>query len=285
MNAAAVVNLTKRSLHNIRDPIILHVKYDQTQIEYNHYELFLGMRNDKLLVMDPPNPVRLLEFRELSTRWDGAGLVVSSESIDAEHLVFASERRLFLIYVVLAAVTAGLVHVVQRRRGESWTECPVRQRVSRSALGTCVIIAGAILVGTLQSSLDTEGFWAYPEATKAVQQAHFGHLVTKVNVKDLRQLLQGTDVTVVDARMPRDYEAGHIEGALSIPVDADAGELQRAVANIPKGKRVVLYCQSHLCPYADKIGARLQADGYTDLSIFKGGWQEWERMRRSANDE
>ncbi len=75
--------------------------------------------------------------------------------------------------------------------------------------------------------------------------------------------------------MSRDYETGHLEGALSIPVDSNDVYRHKVTNNIAKDTRIVLYCQSSGCQYAEKVAVRLIADGFTNISIYKGGWMDW----------
>lgn len=46
--------------------------------------------------------------------------------------------------------------------------------------------------------------------------------------------------TLVDVRTPEEYRAGHVQGARNLPVQ----ELAARVAEIPRGRPVVLYCRS-----------------------------------------
>jgi hypothetical protein len=49
---------------------------------------------------------------------------------------------------------------------------------------------------------------------------------------------QKADVLVVDVRTPDQFAAGHIAGAINVP-EAD---VEKRLADLPKGKRIVLYC-------------------------------------------
>ena len=50
-------------------------------------------------------------------------------------------------------------------------------------------------------------------------------------------------VTVLDVRPPEEFAAGHVPGALNIPVD----QLARRLRELPKGKEVVAYCRGPFC--------------------------------------
>jgi rhodanese-related sulfurtransferase/DNA-binding transcriptional ArsR family regulator len=50
-------------------------------------------------------------------------------------------------------------------------------------------------------------------------------------------------VTVLDVRPPEEFAAGHVPGAINIPVS----ELARRLAELPKRKEVVAYCRGPYC--------------------------------------
>lgn len=84
-----------------------------------------------------------------------------------------------------------------------------------------------------------------------------------------------TDTIFIDARFSRDYEAGHLEGALSIPVDSNDVYMNNVTNNIAKDAHIIMYCQSSGCKYAEIVAIKLQEDGFRNISIYKGGWMDW----------
>lgn len=79
-----------------------------------------------------------------------------------------------------------------------------------------------------------------------------------VSFKSLRKRMRAGDVTVLDVRPREEYEAGHIPGALSIPV----AELKRRVGELPKSKEVVAYCRGPYCVYSLEAVTLLRKRGY-----------------------
>ena len=63
-------------------------------------------------------------------------------------------------------------------------------------------------------------------------------------------------VVVLDTRPASEYAAGHIAGAISVPVD----ELKRRLAELPKDKEYVAYCRGPYCVYADRAVELLQCE-------------------------
>jgi phage shock protein E len=74
--------------------------------------------------------------------------------------------------------------------------------------------------------------------------------------------------TLVDVRSPGEFAAGHIDGAVNIPV----GDVSSRASEIPKGHPVVLYCASGI---RSGVAARtLRSAGRTDVHNL-GGISRW----------
>ena len=96
-----------------------------------------------------------------------------------------------------------------------------------------------------------------------------------VTRKELRRLMGEGAVTVIDARPREEYEAGHIPGALSVPVE----ELGRRLSEIPKSREVIAYCRGPYCVYALEAVTLLRQRGYRARRAEEG-LPEW----RSSGD-
>jgi len=273
MYAVPLGKLTSRVLHNCPYPVILHVKSDVTSKEYDHYELFLGIENHKAKLFNPPEPVRLVPFRELAPQWDGNGLIISAEPIDLGS-IFAPIRKRFMMYAAIAVAIILAVHWARRR----WL--PTKVVNSRRKLWGLSIAQGtalgivALLCGMVYHFANDEGFLAHANATASIQEAHQGDFIPKVSEEKVHKLL-GTDTVFIDARLTRDFKTGHLEGAINIPVNTNDNERQKTMANISKDIRIVVYCQSTGCKFAEKVAIKLMEDGFRNVSILKGGWQGW----------
>ena len=117
------------------------------------------------------------------------------------------------------------------------------------------------------------GFLAHANAAASIQQAHLGNFIPKVSEKEIRRLLN-TNTVFIDARLSMDFEAGHLEGAINVPVNASDDERQKAMVNVPKNACIVVYCQTSGCGFAEKVAIELISDGFSNVSLFKGDWQK-----------
>jgi rhodanese-related sulfurtransferase len=90
----------------------------------------------------------------------------------------------------------------------------------------------------------------------------------------LRARLSDGDVVVLDVRPEPEYTAGHIRGAITIPVR----DLKSRLGEIPAGAEVVAYCRGPYCVYADDA-VRLMTRNGLDAARLEDGFPEWVAAR------
>jgi rhodanese-related sulfurtransferase len=113
-------------------------------------------------------------------------------------------------------------------------------------------------VSTLCASLRTVAEKQDAELDRIVRE-HFGDRdePEPVEMTELLRRARAGAVIVVDARPANEYAAGHIPGALSIPI----ADLKQRLQRLPKSKRYVAYCRGPYCVYADQAVQQLRAAG------------------------
>ncbi len=87
-----------------------------------------------------------------------------------------------------------------------------------------------------------------------------------VDSSDLLERLRDGSVVILDVRPEEEYRAGHIPGALSVPVDA----LEAALKTLPRDREVVAYCRGPYCVFSDEAVAFLRARGYRARRLRQG---------------
>ena len=107
------------------------------------------------------------------------------------------------------------------------------------------------------------------EVERAARE-YLGDDVDTIGRAELLERLGRGDVVLVDVRPEAEYEAGHIEGAQSIPLD----ELRRRLAELPADAEVVAYCRGPFCAYAHEAVRQLHAAGRSARRLEEG-WPEW----------
>src|SRR5215467_12288759 len=89
---------------------------------------------------------------------------------------------------------------------------------------------------------------------------------------ELAARLRRGEVVVLDVRPAAEYAAGHITGALSVPVT----ELRRHLRALPADADIVAYCRGPYCVYADEAVQELTRLGFRARRLIDG-FPEWKR--------
>jgi rhodanese-related sulfurtransferase len=79
----------------------------------------------------------------------------------------------------------------------------------------------------------------------------------------------------IDSRSRDEYAAGHIAGALSIPLEQNIKGLSDGILVYPSDLTLVVYCEGGDCQTSTALAKLIQARGFRDMRIFSGGWAEW----------
>lgn len=96
-----------------------------------------------------------------------------------------------------------------------------------------------------------------------------------VGPQELLRLVKTGEVTVLDVRPDGEYRAGHIAGAINIPLS----ELSRRLAELPRGKQIVAYCRGPYCLLSFDAVRRLRTKGFRARRL-EDGFPEWKAGRR-----
>lgn len=172
-------------------------------------------------------------------------------------------------------------------------ETPNRLKLAMNDLGTVALMATvALAVGVFGNQLrdkpmplvyqtKTERVLtaaakmaAPPRGSPEVERAAVPEMI---ELEDFKTLLGDPQVLVLDARPEIFHRLGHVPGAVSLPRDDFENVYQQLRAKLEEDKerRIVIYCASYSCKDAEILRKGLEALGYTQLTVFGGGWAEW----------
>lgn len=77
-------------------------------------------------------------------------------------------------------------------------------------------------------------------------------------------------VTVLDVRPPEEFAAGHLPGAVNVPIE----KLESYVAKLPKRKEVIAYCRGPYCLMSFEAVEKLRRKGFKARRM-EDGFPEW----------
>lgn len=91
-----------------------------------------------------------------------------------------------------------------------------------------------------------------------------------VNRQELLERVAKGLVIVLDVRPVEEYRAGHIPGAVSMPID----ELERHLSELSKDQEIIAYCRGPYCLFSTRAVELLQQRGFK-ARRFREGIPEW----------
>ena len=91
-----------------------------------------------------------------------------------------------------------------------------------------------------------------------------------VNRDSLIQRVKEGTVIVLDVRPAEEYQAGHIPGAISIPLKA----LEQRLSELPQDQEIVAYCRGPYCVLAVQAVQVLRSKGFHAFRMEEGV-QDW----------
>ncbi len=130
-------------------------------------------------------------------------------------------------------------------------------------------------VGALWASLRSVAA-THHDAIDDLADAYLGHRddLEQVRRVDLARRLADGDVIVIDVRPDAEYVAGHIAGAVSIPIS----QLAHRLRSLPADLDVVAYCRGPYCVFADEAVQLLRRRGRRAHRL-EDGFPEWRNAR------
>lgn len=123
----------------------------------------------------------------------------------------------------------------------------------------------------LLAALQEVGQHNLAEVTKLVNT----YLISKdsleaVSVSELMDRMHQGLVTIVDVRPVDEYAAGHLQGAINVPLS----ELEKHLDDLPSDQEIVAYCRGPFCVLAFEAVSQLRKRGLNARRL-ETGFPEW----------
>lgn len=96
------------------------------------------------------------------------------------------------------------------------------------------------------------------------------------SVSRAKEIFNTGNVLFVDARSSDNYDDGHIQGAISLPVAQFDERIESFLNRYSPDKPIVTYCSGRTCEDSHHLAQFLSDAGYTSVRIFIDGFPGWE---------
>lgn len=185
-----------------------------------------------------------------------------------------SARRLELLDLLCQGPRT--VDALARQAGLSLANASHHLQVLRAARLVAVEKEGVFVTYRLA---DDEEVCAFFQSLRALAESRLAEIerarreflagregMEAIDREALLERVRSGEVTVLDVRPRDEYRAGHIPGALSVPLE----EIEGRFAELPRDSEVVAYCRGPYCVLAVEAVQRLRAAGFSAIRMEEG---------------
>lgn len=141
----------------------------------------------------------------------------------------------------------------------------------QNAAAVKAVSPGAQTITLVGDSLSEE---AEPESL-AERSAGKAELQGLIPLEKARALFDVKRAVFMDARDEKAFAEGHIPGAMNVPYDKLVDYYETITASVAQDTLIICYCWGPTCDFSDNLASELVLMGFTNVVIFRGGWEEW----------
>ncbi len=271
LHAIPAKGLSLSTLKRCPYPLILAVRAFPESKKLDHYFVALPGKGGRKLILDAAAGREVESEEKLRAQWNGLALVVADKAFSLGSVFWPSYAKLLFLIVAAAGIRILIPRfpaIFNRRMFIS----PMNSLLRVAVVLLCIVAFPLIPVvfqreGSLLGSSET---------VAAVQDRHYGTFLPRVTANQLKEFSDGGAV-IVDARLQRDFDAGHVPGAINVsPL-----ETEKQIASVMKPYQpavpIIVYCQSSQCDLAFIVSRNLNRLGFSRIYYYEGGWADWNK--------
>lgn len=265
VSVQSVSGMALSELRCASGPVLLQFRYGRDLAQLNHWVVYLGDSGGKALICDLPRRPAEMDYADLMAMWSGTALVVQNGQSTRSFAFIVS--RLWVVNRLWFPIVLGV---------GAFCICNVRRKLFAPdevlshvvAGGTIVIMA--LLWSVVSGWANPLSIWRNPTTIRLIACKSIG--LASIEFYD-RPLTN--KITIVDCRLPMDFAAGHIDAAVSLPIDSTISELRAFLESVDAERPLLVYCQSDQCSWAATMAARLRCAGNSSVHVLQGGFAKW----------
>jgi rhodanese-related sulfurtransferase len=154
---------------------------------------------------------------------------------------------------------------------------------SNTVRQSLILLALAVAVAFAANSFSPNGIPLFGEwdTSKGVITANpdegiVNHDLEIDSVEAAKKYFDQKNAVFLDARSRDDYARGHIQGALSLPVNEFESHLEDLRKQFDAETYFITYCSGRECEDSHRLAQQLFENGYWEVSVFIDGFPAWE---------
>lgn len=101
--------------------------------------------------------------------------------------------------------------------------------------------------------------------------------VLLITIQEAEDLWAAAETVFLDARGAGPYGEGHVPRARNLPATETKLKIPPDVLELPRERTLVVYCEGGDCQSSLLLAKRLHDEGFQDIRVMTGGWEEWKK--------
>ena len=143
-------------------------------------------------------------------------------------------------------------------------------KIKKLAVELIIIMFFATITGLLFNNFSANGI-------SLIYSQPVIYDLNNIPVERAYQIYQQGNAQFIDARSSQEYEYIRIENSINLPSFLSRDQIADRLKNYDRNQLLVVYCTSRNCNYSDKIAEICRILKYSNVQIFKGGIEEWDK--------
>lgn len=152
-----------------------------------------------------------------------------------------------------------------------------RNAFKQSLWQTPAIIVAACLIGLAVNQFRPGGIALVGDWSQDARFSDDAGDSLVVSLEAAEQLFRQERVLFVDARSKREYGAGHIRGALSIPWQEVDRYFIEMVDRLEGPHTIITYCDGESCDLSHELALFFKEMGFENVRVLVNGWSLWKQ--------
>ena len=99
--------------------------------------------------------------------------------------------------------------------------------------------------------------------------------VRLITLQEAEDLWAAGEAVVFDARPKRLFRESHVPRARNLPATESKLKIPPDLLELPRERTLVVYCEGGDCQSSLALAKRLHDEGFKDIRVMTGGWEEW----------
>ena len=101
--------------------------------------------------------------------------------------------------------------------------------------------------------------------------------VRLITLQEAEDLWAAGEAVLFDARPERLFRESHVPRARNLPAMESKLKIPPDLLELPRERTLVVYCEGGDCQSSLALAKRLHDEGFKDIRVMTGGWEEWKK--------